>query len=49
MSETVNQRYLDAKRRYENRHGSITEHNIKLRVELLQYAMRKSLNNNYYR
>ena len=42
MATTTNERYLNAKRQYEIKHGSITEHNAKLRVELMQIAMRKS-------
>jgi hypothetical protein len=43
MATITNERYLNAKRQYEIRLGSITEQNTKLKIELMQYAMRKSL------
>ena len=43
MTASASERYLIAKKRYADKHGSVTEHNNKLRVELMQYAMRKSL------
>jgi hypothetical protein len=43
MTASASERYALAKKQYEDKCKSVTEHNNKLRVELMQYAMRKSL------
>ncbi len=43
MDTKDNERYRNAKKQYEAQCKSVAEHNSKLRVELMQYTMRKSL------
>ena len=42
MGASINERYLNAKKQYEMRNGSVAERNTQLRVQLLQIAMRNS-------